>query len=301
MPLEQILYGLLLNSGNDAAIAIADHLAGSQEQFAKMMNEKALSVGATDTHFVTPNGLHDDQHYTSAYDMALLTQDAMKKPLFRQIVQTKTYPWHGQGWDSTLVNLNEMLWTYDGATGVKTGFTDQAQQTIVVSAKRDGRELLAVLMHSEGKPAIHQDAANVLDFGFNEFKNVIIKAAGDTISVHSKQAIIKDTISFESSVSDDNSFETAITFDPPRPPYGKGTHVGTLTVYHHKKAIGKSELLAAADETSPMLSISEPLGFWFKAGLIFMVTVLVLIMIWFYPRIQAYQLRKRSGEANETI
>lgn len=96
-PMEQMLYGLMLNSGNDAAVAIAEHISGSVEKFADLMNEKAKQLGATNTHFVTPNGLHDENHYTTPSDMALIANYAMKNSKFREIVATEYYDWHGQG------------------------------------------------------------------------------------------------------------------------------------------------------------------------------------------------------------
>lgn len=176
LTLEQMLYGMLLNSGNDAAIAIAKHIAGSIPTFTDMMNKKASKIGAKNTNFANPNGLPNKEHFTTAYDLALISRYAMLHlPEFRKIVSTKTYmiPWQGEKWDRKLINHNKLLWNYEGANGIKTGYTSSAGQTIVVSANRDNQELIAVVLKSEGRN-IGSDAKKLLDYGFDNFKSVDI-------------------------------------------------------------------------------------------------------------------------------
>ncbi|TLS50004.1 D-alanyl-D-alanine carboxypeptidase [Paenibacillus antri] len=164
--MKLLLYGLLLNSGNDAATAIAEHIDGSKRNFADRMNEFVKEIGVQQTHFTNPHGLHESQHYTTAIDMALITRYAMANSVFREIVATKTLPWDGEEWDSELVNHNKLLWRYEGATGVKNGYTDQSGNTLVASAERNGNELIVVLLKGDSSEAVYDDAVHLLDYGF---------------------------------------------------------------------------------------------------------------------------------------
>lgn len=250
--LGNLLYGLMLNSGNDAAVAIAEHIGGSVEQFAAMMNDKATEIGATNSHFVTPSGLHDDDHYTTARDMALISSYAMNNETFRKIVATETLPWKGQVWESLLVNLNQMLFEYEGATGIKTGFTDQAQQTITVSAKRGERELIAVLMGVENRPKIREEATRLLDYGFDQFVTKQVAAKGDLLQSFDMngttvQALlardIYRTLPRESSAA----FEAVPQISVPPAPFAKGAVVGTVDYFEAGQKIATADLLSASD------------------------------------------------------
>ena len=183
LTLEQLLYGMMLNSGNDAAVAIAEHIAGSVPDFAKLMNEKAKSLGAENTNFVNPSGLPDKNHYTTAYDLALIARYALlNHPEFRKIVATKTFyiPWQGKEWNRTLINHNKLLWNFEGADGVKTGYTRSAGQTIVASATRNGWQLLAVVLKSQGRN-IYADAKALLEYGFNNFEKKDLIKKGEVV------------------------------------------------------------------------------------------------------------------------
>ncbi len=184
VPLRKLEYGLLMNSGNDAATAIAEHLAGSNEAFAEKLNAFLKEkCGVTKTHFTNPHGLHDPNHYTTAADMAKIAQYAMRNPIFRQIVATKQYPWDGKEWKTVLVNHNQMLWRYEGATGIKNGYTDQARHTLVISAKRGGTELIAVTMKTKTKETAYQDCTRMLDYGFAHYETRQVARAGETFAL----------------------------------------------------------------------------------------------------------------------
>ena len=135
LTVEQLLYGLMLHSGNDAAVALALHLSGNVEDFVDRMNEKAAELGLTETHFANPNGLDDEGNYGTAHDLAVLAAAALENEVFRQVVSTKTYT-VGQ---RQLTNHNKLLWRYEGAMGVKTGFTKAAGRLLVSAAERQGR------------------------------------------------------------------------------------------------------------------------------------------------------------------
>lgn len=153
--LENLLYGVMLRSGNDGATALAEVMGGNTAHFVDLMNEKAEKLGCTGTHFVNPTGLYDDQHYTTARDLAVITRRAMKNKTFRKIVGSKS-------WEE-YTNKNKTVFQYEGATGVKIGFTKMSGRTLVASAKRDGRELICVVL-SDGN--WFNDAYALMDYGF---------------------------------------------------------------------------------------------------------------------------------------
>lgn len=166
LTLEQLLYGALLRSGNDACVAIAEHIAGSEGNFVLLMNQKARELGASGTRFRNPNGLPAQGHLSSAYDLALLTRYAFQNPVFNRIVSTRVKDLGGRYYFN---NTNRLLWSYQGADGVKTGTTNAAGKCLVASATREGRRLITVVLHSDDRYA---DTMNLLDYGFNHFKHV---------------------------------------------------------------------------------------------------------------------------------
>jgi D-alanyl-D-alanine carboxypeptidase len=143
--LETLLYGMMLPSGNDAAEQVAYSLAGSREQYVAWMNDEVAALHLRDTHFVTPSGMDADDHYSSAYDMAMLARYAMQNPEFRTLASTKSYA----GENYVMHNLNQLLFSYPGADGVKIGYTDIAGRTIVASATHDGHRVYVSLMGSK--------------------------------------------------------------------------------------------------------------------------------------------------------
>jgi len=179
LPMIDLLYAMMLNSGNDAAMAIANHVAGSIEGFAELMNKKAAAVGAVNSHFNNPSGLPDPNHFTTAHDMALIASYAMQNPEFRKIVatQVRTIERADPLAQTFFANSNKLLWRYEGAIGVKTGYTNDAGQCLVSAANRQGRELIAVVFKDEGSN-IWTDSMALLDYGFNYFDNVCLTQAG---------------------------------------------------------------------------------------------------------------------------
>jgi D-alanyl-D-alanine carboxypeptidase len=163
LSLLDLLYGLLLPSGNDAAITIAKGISGSEGAFVELMNEKAKALALDDTHFTNPHGLYEEGLHSSAYDMAILARYVMQNADLRRIVSTIS--WQPR-WDGPEVwNGNEFLARYDGADGVKIGFTEESKQTIVASASRGGRRIIASLMSSDDR---YQDAERLLDWAFEQ-------------------------------------------------------------------------------------------------------------------------------------
>ncbi len=168
--LEDLLYGLMLPSGNDAALAIANHVAGSETKFADLMNAKMKDLGLQDSHFANAHGLDARGHYSSAYDMAMVSRFAMRSPLFRQLAAAKSHAvtlWRsGQKVSYDIFNLNKLLSIYPGADGIKIGYTENALRTIVASATRDGHRVYAALM---GSTDLWTDTPVLLDYAFDNF------------------------------------------------------------------------------------------------------------------------------------
>ena len=164
-----LLYGLMLSSANDAATALAICAAGSIEAFAARMNEKAATLGLTNTHFCNPHGLHHKDHYTTAFDLAQLTAAALKNETFAKIVATPRYsaPQMGTEASRLFLNHNRLLRGYEGAVGVKTGFTKTSGRCLVSAATREGLTLIAVTLNA---PDDWHDHAALLDFGFSQYR-----------------------------------------------------------------------------------------------------------------------------------
>ena len=168
--LEDLLYGLLLRSGNDSAIAIANYIGGDVESFSDMMNNKAMEIGAENTNFMNPHGLHDGRHYSTAYDLALITSEAMKINDFKQIVSTKTWK-TDRNKNKIFYNKNKTLWEYEGGDGVKTGYTTKSGRCLVTSATRDGTQLIAVVLNDGNW---FKDCYTLMDYGFENFTTYVI-------------------------------------------------------------------------------------------------------------------------------
>lgn len=179
LSMEECLYGIMLASANEVCLAIAEHIAGDVDSFVAMMNEKAAELGCTGTQFTNPNGLPDENHYTTAADMALISQAAFKNELFREIIRTKAYKigWTNKtGEDRWLGNHHKMLWDdnshyYESCVGGKTGYTNVALNTLVTYATRDERDLICVSLRTNGA-RVYYDTAQMLDYGFSNFQNV---------------------------------------------------------------------------------------------------------------------------------
>ena len=171
---HDLLYGLMLRSGNDAAVALAEYTSGSIPKFANLMNKKAEELGLTNTHFVTPHGLDQDEHYTTAYELALLTNYALNNSKFCQIVGSKTYTITINGYPRTLTNTNELLGVLDGVYGVKTGFTNGANRCLVTSCKRGDMDIICVVLGADTKKFRTQDSIKLINYSFSNFSYINI-------------------------------------------------------------------------------------------------------------------------------
>lgn len=183
LPFKDLLYATLLNSANDAAVALAEHVGNDLPNFVKMMNQRAREIGATQTHFVNPSGLTETGHVTTAHDLALIARVAYQNPVFAQYVRTKTQPISRSKADVPvlMVNENKLLWRDSAVDGIKTGYTAAAQNCLVASASKDGRQLIGVILKSPGKE-IYTDMQAMFEYGFTQFNSTIFRPSGAVIS-----------------------------------------------------------------------------------------------------------------------
>ncbi len=177
LKLKELMYGLMLNSGNDAAIAVAEHIAGSVENFVEMMNEIARELELKDTAFKTPHGLDASGHYSTANELALMTRYALGIPTFSQIVRTISSQIPGR----SLYNTNEMLGYYPGTDGVKTGYTGQAGRCLVCSVTRNDWRIISVVLGCSTRTIRAESSRRVLDYSFNNYKQHILLKANENI------------------------------------------------------------------------------------------------------------------------
>ncbi len=173
--LKEMLFALLMVSANDAAIAIAEHIGGTVEDFSKMMNRKAVSLGMDNSHFVSPHGLDRENQYSTAYDLAVITIEALKNPLFAEIVSTKSsyIPGH------SLYNTNELLGSCPGVDGVKTGYTGKAGRCLVTTVKRGDMRLVSVVLGSPTRTARANASRDLINYCFNSYSMEELLKAGD--------------------------------------------------------------------------------------------------------------------------
>ena len=250
--MQDLLYGLMLNSGNDAAYAIAEHISGSVEEFAELMNKKTEEIGLNNTHFKNPSGLEDKEHYTTALDLALTARRAMSIPAIREIVGTQKYQTKTDNTDKVLYfsNHNKMLKMYEGATGVKTGFTRAAGRCLVSSAKRDGMEFIAVTLCD---PNDWKDHTEMLDYAFSKYypkriveKGMTVKTAkigGEKYAMTAAEDFViplresgGNTIDVISHISQDLAA-----------PINAGEKVGYLEIRYDGKTVGSVDVVSESD------------------------------------------------------
>ena len=169
---QDLLYGLMLCSGNDAAVALAEHVGGSVEGFADLMNEKARQLNLSNTHFVTPHGLDNEEHYTTAYELAIMADNALKNNTFSSIVGTKNITININGKPRNLSNTNELLGSMAGVYGVKTGFTNGANRCLVTSCKIENLDIITVVLGADTKKYRTQDSIKLINYAMNNYKEI---------------------------------------------------------------------------------------------------------------------------------
>ena len=248
--LLDLIYGLMLESGNDAAVAIAEHIAGSEEEYLKLMNQKALEFGAFNTSFTTVHGLDDPNHYTTAYDLASIAAECLKNDMFKKVVSTaETYISNRH-----LRNTNDLLFTYEGAIGVKTGFTNNAGRCLVAAAKRDGMEIITVVLGCADKKSRFSDSRKLLDNSFERYSLKTVLEEGKLITtisvVKGKNTHVKllctDTVILPMSEDEKSAYEIVISAENEiKAPFKEGEIVGKLYITFKGETFAVSEVKLA--------------------------------------------------------
>ena len=271
---KDLLYAIMLRSGNDAAVAVAEHIGGSIEGFADLMNRKAQEIGAKNTQFTNPHGLDAEGHYTTAHDLALITAHALKNPLFADIVSSKKKTIEGppnENWDRVMINKNKMLWQFDGGDGVKTGFTKKAGRCLVSSATRDGMQLVCVVLNCG---PMWDDSTALLEYGFKNFttekvvdKNSIFKVV-EVRNGKEKFVAVMPTEDFYMALKAgeiENVKLSAKNMGAAQAPLKKGDDAGKLEVYLDNKLLRtiKLEYTESVESSSPFFYLKTILRDYF--------------------------------------
>jgi len=264
MTLEDLLYAMMLESANDAATAIAIEVGGDLDTFVGMMNERAQKMGLSDTHFENPHGLDGESHYTTAYELALIAREAMSNSKFREICSThkKTIPLNETEGVRLLINHNKMLRSYDGAVGIKTGFTKKSGRCLVSAAEREGLTFVAVTL---GAPDDWRDHTALLDYGFSLYEartlcdigsfSYIMPLSGGTVDHVILENTQKVTV-----ILPKTSGEIECVVELPRfclAPVKSGEEIGKLVYYLNGEKIAESAIIAKTSAES-----SQARGFW---------------------------------------
>lgn len=249
--LRDLLYGLMLLSGNDAAVTIAVSIAGSVENFAKLMNEKARQLGCVNTNFVTPNGLPNENHYTTAYDLALIAAYSMKNETFQQMVQTTYYQTQTGDMVRTLKSKNRILWEYPGGNGVKTGYTKAAGRCLVFSARQNEQGVIGVVLNA---PNMWEDAKRLLDYAFSTYNMEQKVRQGEIVAQIPVKKGLEDRLEIVAKRSilfpEDPDIPANITMRMDCPivleaPVVQGDVIGRLELYCEGRMLAYTDLVAA--------------------------------------------------------
>ena len=276
--LENLLYVMMLHSANDAAVAVAQHIGGTVEGFAKLMNERVKTLGLKDTHFSTPNGLTADDHYSTAYDMAMIAREAMKNAKFREISATKSRPWRGTDWNGNLTNFNSLLSIYPGATGIKNGYTSVSDWNLAASAERDGENYIAVVFGSPTKQSLWEDAEKLLDYGFDNFSNVSLVTEGEQIAdlsvgsaEHSETVKITTQADFSYLIGGEDAElpQRKLVLEKTAAPIEKDENLGYVAFILGEEEIGRVAVTADKAVSEPTTWLDWWVRFtWVMAGLL---------------------------------
>ena len=302
LTVEQLLNVLLIPSANDAAIVLAEHISGSVSKFSDLMNEKAKEIGCKNTHFVNPNGIHNKNHTSTAYDLALMGQYAMKNDIFRKIVQKTKYTLPTTNKyskeDRTFYTTNDLLikntsksksnYYYPNATGIKTGYTGEAGNCLVSSAKDNNMEVISVVLGAdftkEGLSEKFLDSITLLNYAFDHYaiqtlqeKNSIlqeVEVASATKETKNLKVLVKDNIEalVDKTISVE-SLEPKISIDKLKAPISAGSTVGTISYTLNGK--NYSSDLIAQDNVLP----SNALSLLLRIGLIFVTLYLLYTLL----------------------
>lgn len=247
LTLKDLLYGMLLQSGNDAALTVAGGCAGTVETFVKWMNQWAEDIGMSNSHFVNPNGLDDEAHYSTAYDMALLGREVLKNEVLREIMSTRSITVAGR----SLTNHNKLLWQYEGCEGMKTGYTMAAGRTLVSCATRNGQTLICVTLHD---PDDWDDHKALLDYGFENWPAHPLTRMGKTFRMVPVAGsllpwvpvVVESELVYPLTAKERVRVKVSLP-EQAEAPIRKGTVAGKLTFMVGEEMVGETYLLYGTD------------------------------------------------------
>lgn len=254
MSLWDMLTAIGLQSANDACVAVAEHISGSEEAFVEAMNDRAKSLGLENTNFVNCHGLTEDNHYTSAYDLAQILKEGLKNPLFRKITAMKEYDLRGGAFK--LWNTNKLLWWYEGADAGKTGWTEAAKYCLASSAERNGLRFICVVLGTEQVKSHFSESMKIYDYGFARYKSVnfaeqgagighlkVSKGQSDQVEVQTL-----DKVSVIVARGEEKGFESSLELpDSVSAPVQKGQEVGSYVVTKNGQEVLRVKLVAGSD------------------------------------------------------
>lgn len=323
--MEQALYAILLQSANEVSLGVAEHISGSKEEFSKLMNKRAKELGCTSTNFLNPNGLHDENHYTTAHDMALIAKEVLKYDKFREIISTIHYkipPTNKQKETRNLYVQHQMIkppsiYVYEGCEGGKTGFTNEAQNTLVTYAKKGDMELIAVVFKCHGA-GHYVDTAKLFDYGFENFKTVkafsksnfsqsvpVTQQYNDrtieegTVTITAKEDIY---LTLPINESENNLKQNIVCPDKLTAPITQNTPVGKLELISNNKILASTELISNNTvKATPIETLKEEdkaafikkLKGYVATGGIIVLGIVTIVTVFIIKRRNAIRRRKR--------
>lgn len=322
LTMDELIHSLLIESANDSALVIAKHISGSVEEFAKLMNNKAKEIGAVNSNFVNPNGLPDENHTTTAYDLAMIARYAMKNPTFENIVSSYTYsiePTNKKTETRYLKSNNKLLYStekinvngqnvtikYEGADGIKTGYTDEAGQCLVSSATRNGQRFIAVVLHASGNNTFI-DTHKLLNYGFenfssekvafkNEFiKNIDVENGDISIAV----GIVDQDLYALIPKGKENEVKRNVNLpNKIKAPITEGQVLGNIEYTLDDKSIGAVNIISAIEvNQNPVYEVISPKGnnSLFKKWWFWLIIILILLRIYLEIRKRKRRSRRRQ-------
>lgn len=250
LSLRDLLYGLMLRSGNDAAVAIAIHVGGSVDRFTALMNKKAAELGAYNTNFVNPNGLPDDNHYTTAYDLGLICSAALKNDTFRQIVSTQYHTAETGTVKRTMMNKNKLLWQYEGAIGIKTGYTQKAGKCLTFASERNGMTVVGVVLNC---PDMFPDSIKLMDHCFNTYEMYTVISANTPVvrsqvdnTLQLATFVTANDVCIPVKKSEGIKLKTQISLkEKLSSPLSRGENTGKLLLYNEHSLVATVDLICA--------------------------------------------------------
>lgn len=302
LTVEDLLYAMLIQSANDAAYALAEHVSGSEELFVDLMNRKAAEIGAKSTRFKNSYGLDDEEHLTTARDLAMISRYAMQNDEFRKIVATKErfIPWEGHS-DRKLVNTNTLLGKVDYVTGIKTGYTDKAGLCMVISAEKDGRSLILVVLGSKDEMIREEDVLLIMDYSFEETEKFdLYKKDSSQFFIYPKEGEEPIAVSAEKDLSrymnksDSGELRVIVNIDENISlPIYAGDKLGSVVVLKKGFEVDSTNIISKEDKEKASIP-EEPVSevkTWKYSSYVVYGLIFIMVVLTFFKLIRYFRRR----------